>query len=247
MKRDLFIAAILWLLLTAAGLFLVLQSDPFPMSAAEEAEIIDDAFRLLLLLATPVFTFVVAGLVYGALRFRHPEDTPGEGQPIRTSGPVTWTWLAITSALAVFIIFNPGLKGLNELTANREADLVVQVEARKWAWTYIYPQYGVTVEDAEELVLPVDQRVRFEITATDILHSFWIPAFRMKFDAVPGQTNVLFVTPNEIGSFEDDFNLRVQCAELCGSGHARMRTGLRIIEGEEFDAWIAGQRQTAQQ
>lgn len=246
MKRDLVFAGLFWGLLTAVGLFLVLRIDPLPIRAAEEAEIIDDAFRLLLLLGTPVFTFVIAGLAYSVFRFRHPGDTPGEGPPIHTSRPVTWAWFAITSGLAVFIIFNPGLKGLRELRANRNADLVIQVEARKWAWTYRYPQYDLTIEDAQELILPVDRRLRFEITSTDVLHSFWIPAFRMKIDAVPGRTTILFVTPNRTGSFEQDFNLRVQCAELCGTGHARMRTGLSILEQEDFDAWIRGQGSTAQ-
>lgn len=240
MKRDFLIAAILWIVLTAAGIFLVLQTNIFPARAAEEAEIIDDAFQLLLLLGTPVFTFVIAGLVFSVIRYRQSSETPEDGQPIHTNRFVTWIWFAVTSGLAVFIVFNPGLKGIHELRSNPNADLVVEIEARKWAWNYSYPEYGVKIEEAEELVLPVDQRVRFEITSMDILHSFWIPAFRMKIDAVPGQTNVLYATPNQIGSFDDDFNVRVQCAELCGSGHPRMRTGLRILEQEEFEAWIEG-------
>lgn len=247
MKRDFLIVAILWVLLTAVGIFLVLQTNIFPARAAEEAELIDDAFQLLLLLGTPVFTFVIAGLVYSVIRYRQPGDTPEDGQPIRTNRFVTWTWFIVTSGLAIFIVFNPGLKGINELRSNRNAELVIQVEARKWAWNYTYPEYNLTFEEAEELVLPVDRRVRFEITSMDILHSFWIPAFRMKVDAVPGQTNVLYVTPNQTGSFEDEFNIRVQCAELCGTGHPRMRTGLRILEQEVFDAWVEGQISTAGQ
>jgi cytochrome c oxidase subunit 2 len=244
MKRDVLIAAILWVLLTAVGIFLVLQINIFPASAAEEAEIIDDAFQLLLLLGTPVFTFVIAGLIYSFFRYRQSGETPEDGKPIHTNRFVTWTWFAITSGLAVFIVFNPGLKGIKELRSNLNSDLVVQVEARKWAWNYTYPEYDLTFDEAQELLLPVDRRVRFEITSMDILHSFWIPAFRMKVDAVPGQTNVLYVTPNQTGSFEDEFNIRVQCAELCGTGHPRMRTGLRILEQDAFDAWIEEQTST---
>lgn len=247
MKRDLVISAILWAIMTAVGFFLVTQFDFLPVRAAEEAEVIDGAFQLLLYLGMPVFTFVIAGLVYSMIRFRNPGETPGEAQPIHTNRFVTWTWFAITSGLAVFIVFNPGIKGIKELTANQNADLVVQVEARKWAWSFTYPEYGITLEEADELVLPVDKRVRFEITSLDILHSFWIPAFRMKVDAVPGQVNHLYATPNQTGSFEDDFNIRVQCAELCGSGHPRMRTGLTILEQDEFEAWVEDQTSTANQ
>jgi cytochrome c oxidase subunit 2 len=150
--------------------------------------------------------------------------------------------LLVTAALAVFVIFNTGMMGVRELTANQNADLVVQVEARKWNWTFTYPQQGVTLTDASELVLPVNRRIRFEVTSLDVIHSFWIPAFRMKTDAVPGHTGILYATPNKTGSYEDDFNLRVQCAELCGTGHARMRASLRILTQQEFESWLADQR-----
>lgn len=241
MKRDFFFAGLLWIVLTAVGMILISRTDLFPFSAAHEADIIDDAFRFLTLLGIPVFTFVLAGLIYSVIRFRQSGETPEDGPPVRTNGPVTWTWLGVTSALAVFIIFNPGLKGIRELTANQEADLIVQVEMRKWNWAFSYPQYGITLVDAQELVLPVDRRIRFEVTSTDVIHSFWIPAFRMKVDAVPGQTNILYATPTEAGSFKDDINLRVQCAELCGTGHSRMRAGLRILESAEFEAWVVEQ------
>lgn len=242
MKRDFLFAILLWIGLTVTGMILVLRTNLFPFSGARDAVIIDDAFLFMMLLGIPVFTFVLVGLVYGVTRFRHPADVvPEDGPPIHTSRTVTWAWLGITSALAIFIIFNPGLKGIRELTANQKADLIVQVEARKWNWKFSYPQYGVTLVDGQELFLPVDQRIRFEVTSTDVIHSFWIPAFRMKVDAVPGQTNILYATPTETGSFEDDINLRVQCAELCGTGHPRMRAGVRVMEEQAFEAWIIEQ------
>lgn len=239
MKKDLTILVILWLAVTAVGEWLVLSADIFPLQAAAEAIIIDDAFQFLLVLATPVFTFVVVALVYSIVRFRaHEEDAP-HAPPIHTSRPVTVTWFVVTSALALFVIFNPGLKGLAELQNSAEPDLVVEVVAQKWEWAYSYPQYGFTIEDADELVLPVDQQIRFEITTKDIIHSFWIPAFRLKIDAVPGQTTTLKATPTKTGEYNDDSNLRVQCAELCGTGHTRMRTDVRIVEQAEFEAWVA--------
>lgn len=241
MRRDAIYGVILWLVLTAIGLFVVSRIDIFPIAAAREAETIDEAFRFLLLLGTPVFTFVVAGLLYSILRFRHSGDQPEDGPPITTNKPVTWIWMLITSALAVFVIFNPGMKGVKELTADQNEDLVVRVEAKKWSWTFTYPEQDVVLIDANELVLPVDQRVRFEVTSLDVIHSFWIPAFRMKTDAVPGHTGILYVTPNKTGTYDDDFNLRVQCAELCGTGHARMRVSLKILTQEEFASWLADQ------
>ncbi len=190
-----------------------------------------------MVLGMPVFTFVLVGLIYGILRFRADEDA-GDGPAIHTNKPIAWSWFVITSGLAIFVIINPGMKGLRELTADQHEDLVVEVTASQWQWDYAYPQYDLTVDDANELVLPADHRVKFEITSTDVIHSFWVPAFRMKIDAVPGQINEMFVTPTDIGSFQDDGAIRVQCAELCGTGHPRMRTSVRVVSEADFEAWV---------
>jgi len=92
-----------------------------------------------------------------------------------------------------------------------------------------------------EIVLPVDRRVRFEVTSTDVVHSFWVPAFRMKVDAVPGLTTTVYITPNRTGSLADDNGFRLQCAELCGFGHYVMGVPVRVVEQGEFEAWIAQQ------
>lgn len=240
MKRHWMIALLLWLVLTVGGEYLAVNVDLFPVGAAREAEIIDEAFRFLMILGVPVFTFVIAAMVYSTLAFRATEGTQA-GRTFYTSRPVTWTWLAVTSGLAIFIVFNPGLKGLRELTEDTNQDLTVLVEAEQWQWTYTYVDYGITLEDADDLVLPVDRRVMFEITSADVIHSFWVPAFRMKVDAMPGRTNVMYITPTELGSFEDDFNMRVQCAEMCGTGHPRMRTGVTVLSQGDFEAWVAEQ------
>lgn len=242
MKRDHVLLTLIWIGFTVGGIIWVQQPGLLPFSAAHEAIIIDDAFIFMMVLGMPVFTFVLVGLIYSVIRFRHTGETaPDDGPPIHTNKAVTRVWFGVTTLLAIFIIFNPGLKGIRELSVGPDADLVVQIEARKWNWKFSYPEYGVEVVDALELVLPVDQRIRFEVSSVDIIHSFWVPAFRMKVDAMPGQTNLLFATPTQTGSFSDDINLRVQCAELCGTGHARMRAGVVILEKDEFDEWILEQ------
>lgn len=239
MKKDAVYVFILWVVLTIIGELFVLNVQFFPVQGATEAEIVDDAFQLLFVLAVPVFTLVVAGLGYSVIRFRRQGDPTDDARPVHTSRPVTLSWFVITTALAVYVIFNPGLTGLAELRDNSNPDLTVEVVAKKWEWAFSYPQYDVIIEDADELVLPVNRRVKFEITSEDIIHSFWIPAFRMKIDAVPGQFTELYAMPSMIGTYDEDANFRVQCAELCGTGHARMRTGLRIVSQNEFEDWIA--------
>jgi cytochrome c oxidase subunit 2 len=72
-----------------------------------------------------------------------------------------------------------------------------------------------------------------------VVHSFWIPAFRMKIDAVPGLWTTAYVTPEDTGSTKDTSVMRLQCAEMCGFGHFAMRAGVRVVEQADFDAWVA--------
>ncbi|MBI2939261.1 MAG: cytochrome c oxidase subunit II [Chloroflexi bacterium] len=240
MRRHVVITGTLWLILTFLGELWVLGTEFNPPGYAREARTIDGAFQTLMVMGIPVFAFVIAVLAYSILRFRTRGDPTEDGPPIRGNVILTASWLAVTSALAVLVIINPGLTGMAELRHEQPADLVVKVEGGRWYWRVQYPQYNV--DTRKELVLPVDKRVRFEVTATDVVHSFWVPAFRVKIDAVPGLVTTTHATPNRLGSFEQDDGVRLQCAELCGVGHNLMRTPVRVVTQAEFDAWVAQQR-----
>lgn len=236
MNRHLAIAGILWVVFTALAFAGTTLMNPFPTVGAEEAEFSDHAFRLMTYMGSPVFGFVMAALVYSILRFRAPG--PGlDGPPIKGTGLVPRVWLVTTSTLAVVVMIYPGLTGLAELRRDRTYDLEVNVTGFRWAWVAQYPE-GFS---AQELVLPAHQRVKFNITAPagDVLHSFWVPAFRLKIDAVPGQITHLYITPTELGDGATDPAYRVQCAELCGLYHARMAMPVRVVEPDEYRAWVA--------
>lgn len=232
--------AALWLVLTVVGEALALTFGLNPLGYAREAALVDDAFRLLTVLAVPVFALVVAALGYSLVRFRSRGEPPEDGPPIRDSVPVTSVWLAVTTGLCIYVIFNPGIIGLNAIRdGGQESDLLVRVEGRQWTWRFSYPAYNIT---SSQLVLPVDKRVRFEVTSTDIIHSFWVPGFRMKIDAVPGMVTTVSVTPNRRGAFDEDSVLRVQCAELCGTLHGNMVSPVSVVVQREFEEWVAQQR-----
>ncbi|MBI4499048.1 MAG: cytochrome c oxidase subunit II [Chloroflexi bacterium] len=242
MKRDMLIAGALWGLLTLVGEVWALTTEFNPPGYAAEARLVDDAFQTMMVLGVPVFALVIAFLGYAVVRFRDRGDPPEDGPPLREHRPLIVGWLGVTTGLTVLVIINPGIVGMLELRHEHPADLVVQVEGFRWAWRVHYPEYNLTTT---ELVLPVDQRVQFDVTATDVLHSFWIPAFRVKIDAVPGLVTRTYATPTITGSFAGDDQLRVQCAELCGLAHNLMRTPVRVVAQTEFDAWVAQQRAAA--
>jgi cytochrome c oxidase subunit 2 len=237
---------VIWVVLTVLGA-LVLTLDYLPVIGAEYSEEFDGIFRLLAFMGLPVLTFVFAWVGYSFFAFR---QRTGESE-----GPAWWgrnwvpiAWLAVTASLAITVMIYPGLTGLAKLQADPRgygwgetgADLVVKVTGFRWSWAFEYPEQGITVNAVQgrELVLPVDATVRFEVNSTDVVHSFWIPAFRMKIDAIPGRTTYMVVKPVAIGSYAEDQAFRAQCAELCGLDHSKMVLPVRVVEREEFEAWV---------
>lgn len=235
-RRDLLMVGGLWLLLTVIVEALLLRFDLQPLAAAEEATEIDNTFRILMVMAAPVFTGVLAALIYSVVRFRAGDDD-GDGPPIFTNSLFARGWFAVSSLLTIAVI-GVGLAGIAAIDPDEPPDLVIEVSAEQWKWNYTYVEYGLTIENADELVLPVDLLIEFRVTSTDVVHSFWIPGFRQKIDAVPGRVTVMSSTPDVTGEFREDINFRVQCAELCGAGHARMRTRVRVLDEAAFADWV---------
>ncbi|MBN4074273.1 cytochrome c oxidase subunit II [bacterium AH-315-D21] len=237
----------IWVLLTIISEYAFLSLDIFGDAASEQGVFIDDAFILLVVLAIPVFTGVIAIIGYTMVVFRAQNGDDGEledSSPVRTHKKWVGSWFIWTTILTIVVIIHPGYTGLIELreTASDEADLTVNVTGRRWQWTYEYEGRGVQLLGKDEmLVLPNDSLIRFYVTAEDqdVVHSFWIPAFRMKIDAVPGLITTFDVNTNRIGHFNDDVNFRVQCAELCGLDHSLMFTRVEVVEPAEFEKWIA--------
>jgi cytochrome c oxidase subunit 2 len=230
-------------IISAIGIWLTLSVDLFPVAAGREARFIDDAFILLTVLAVPVFAFVLSTLIYSVLIFRSKDDPAEDGPPSRTHGKWVAFWFVWTVALVIAVIIHPGLTGLREIRAGagEEVDLVIEATGSQWLWQYKYPGQGLTT--INEVVLPVGQNVRFDVASTDVLHSAWVPALRMKIDAVPGLVTKMYVHPEVTGSFATDYNFRMQCAELCGLSHAAMFARLRVVDGDEFEAWVASKKQ----
>ncbi|MBI2774233.1 MAG: cytochrome c oxidase subunit II [Chloroflexi bacterium] len=249
MRRHVIPYVVLWMALTVIGLAVVGVTDLEPVQGSEEAVVVDDAFRFLVVLSVPVFAFVVVALGYSVVTFRVPGAPTADAPAVRETRAIPLVWLIVTSALAILLIVNPGITGMAALGlggfAERPADLVVKVEAEQWNWTVTYEGLGVTLTKATEVILPAGRRVRFDVTSTDIVHSLWIPAFRVKIDAVPGLTTSVSTTPTRTGSFEADPLYRLQCAELCGTGHARMVSRVTVLEPAAFERRMAELRQRA--
>jgi cytochrome c oxidase subunit 2 len=227
-KHPLARMLIIGVIASVIGVFICLQIDWFPTEGSTQSEKIDTLYDVLLIVSVPIFVLVMTIAIYSVFAFRAKPGEKGDGAHIHGNTRLEIVWVTIpfmiVSALAIY-----GWVVLDDIEAKKANELVVNVTGEQFTWSFEYPQEKA---QSNELVLPVDRPVDFEIHAKDVLHSFWVPAFRMKQDAVPGITTRTRVTPNREGTYE------VVCAELCGIGHATMRQEVRVVSAAEFDKWV---------
>ncbi|MEX2252864.1 MAG: cytochrome c oxidase subunit II, partial [Thermoleophilaceae bacterium] len=218
---------------SAIGIAIVLVIDWFPPAADSQAEQIDRQWDVLMIVSVPIFVLVMLVAIYSVVRFRARPGDKGDGAPIHGNTRLEVVWVTIpfliVSSLAAY-----GWVVLDDIEAKKPNELKVTVRSQQFNWSFEYPDND-KVRSAQ-LILPKDRPVDFDIESADVIHSFWVPAFRMKQDAVPGLTTHTRVTPTRLGSYE------VVCAELCGLGHSTMRQGVRVIPPAEWDRWMADER-----
>jgi cytochrome c oxidase subunit 2 len=218
------------------GVAIVLSIDWFPVNAAGAAGKIDTIYDVLLICSVPIFVLVMTVVIYSVTRFAAKPGDMRDGPPIHGNTRLEVIWVTIpflmVTALAIY-----GWVELDSIEAKQPDELVVDVTGRQFTWTFEYPGEKV---NSTALVLPKDQPVHFRIHSEDVLHSFWVPEFRLKSDAVPGMTTNIRLTPDRIGRYQ------VVCAELCGIGHAAMRQNVRVVAPGGFNSWIEDQKQAAQ-
>ena len=210
-----------------------LQIDWFPSEGAESAHKIDTLYDVLLIASVPIFVLVMTVAIYSVLKFRaRPGDTR-DGAPIHGNTRLEIFWVTVpflmVTGLAIY-----GWVTLNDLEAKQPNELNVNVTGRQFTWSFEYPDQGKVT--STELVLPKDRPVEFKIHTKDVIHSFWVPQFRLKSDAVPGMTTKIRLTPDKVGRYQ------VVCAELCGLGHSTMRNPVRVVPAAAFDAWVKKQK-----
>jgi cytochrome c oxidase subunit II len=218
------------------GVAICLKIDWFPVNAAGDAAQIDTVYDVLLICSVPIFVLVMTVAIYSVVRFRAKPGDMRDGPPIHGNTRLEVIWVTIpflmVTALAIY-----GWIVLDDIEAKQPNELVVHVTGRQFTWSFQYPQEKVS---SNTLVLPKDRPVNFRINSEDVIHSFWVPEFRLKSDAVPGLTTKIRLTPDRIGRYQ------VVCAELCGLGHAAMRQNVRVVAPGEFDSFIEQQKQAAQ-
>jgi cytochrome c oxidase subunit 2 len=211
------------------GCVIVLLMDWFPTPADTAASKIDTLYDVLLMFSVPIFVLVMTVAIYSVVKFRARPGDMGDGAPIHGNTRLEVFWVLvpflIVTGLSIY-----GWITLNDIEAKKPNTMIVNVTAQQFEWHFQYPGEGGVKSDT--LVLPKDRPVEFRLHTLDVIHSFWVPEFRLKSDTVPGLSTHIRVTPNRLGHWQ------VVCAELCGLGHATMRAAVSVVPTAAFSAWV---------
>jgi cytochrome c oxidase subunit 2 len=176
-----------------------------------------------------LFALIMVFMIYSVFVFRRKDgdETDGPHTHGNTALEIGWT------IVPTFIVVGFGVWGavtLNDITSPKPGEMTVQATGKQWVWSFSYPeQNGI---GSAELVLPVNRTIVMEMEAVDVLHSFWVPEFRVKQDLVPGRKTNLRFTPTETGEYA------LRCAEICGLNHTQMVATVRVLDEAGFQAWV---------
>jgi cytochrome c oxidase subunit 2 len=233
-----------------------------PVGVTTTSREVYELHMLILWVCVVIGVGVYAAMITAIVKFRrskHPEPAK-----FTHNSTIEVIWTVIPAAILVAMAV-PAAEGVIRMEDTRNSDLTIKVTGYQWRWHYDYIDEGVqffstldresnaarrtgsgidpnTVEDYllnvdNDLVVPVDTKVRLLVTAADVLHAWWVPEFAVKKDAIPGFINEAWFTADTIGTY------RGQCAELCGMDHGFMPIVVRVVSREEYDAWLGSQRQ----
>ena len=236
MRRGAIVRVVTIGLLAAAVATAVALFIPWlPADESKEGGRIDFVFWFVVAICIGVFGVVAAVTIYSVINFRVRPDDDSDGPPIHghTGLEIAWTAIPTVLVTVIAILSAVALAENGKLKSNR---LVVEVTAQQFAWHFKYPQYGGFQTD--ELRLAEGRQVELRLRSLDVIHSFWVPEFRQKQDAVPGIVTQLEITPTKAGKTRT-----LVCTELCGLGHALMRAPVIVMKKAQFDEWARSQQQ----
>jgi cytochrome c oxidase subunit II len=202
-----------------------------PTSASEEMDRIEFTFWFTTVICIAVFSIVAAAIIYSVLKFRAQPDDDSDGPPIHGHTGLEIVWTAIPAVLVTAISVVSAIVLAKNEDAGASAIPIV-VTGQQFAWKFEYPGDPAVVTG--ELVLPLNESVKLTLTSRDVIHSFWVPEFGQKSDAVPGIETTLVITPTKVGEYT------LVCTELCGLGHSTMRAPVRVVERAAYDEFLAG-------
>jgi cytochrome c oxidase subunit 2 len=233
--RHFIVAGLLVIILTVGSILLLTNIRLLPEAASLQAIPIDNLFQFDFIAIAVLFSLIVGLMVYSIVVFRRRKNDMSDGPHIEGNTKLEVVWTLVPLGFVLFLAYF-GSAALGKTQAADPKPLRVDVVGSQWSWRFDYPDYGIISTD---MMLPVDKQALLTLSSTDVIHSFWVPEFRVKQDALPGDDfeRELRVTPNLIGDY------KVRCAELCGKLHYDMLAPVKVVSQKDFDAWVLSQTQ----
>ena len=209
---------------------LMLQVDWFGPEGSTAAPTIDRMLDITIVVSAFIFSIVCVALGYAIIKWRAKPGDESDGLPIHGNTKLEIIWTLIPTVIVLFLGAY-SWQVLNDIEDKNPDAMVVNVYSQQFAWTFGYPESGNKWSEGE-LHVPVNQQVDFQLNAQDVIHSFWVPEWRIKKDNVPGITTDALVTPDKIGTYQ------LICTELCGYGHTTMRAKVVVEPRADYDKWV---------
>ena len=181
-------------------------------------------------LSIAIFVLVVGVMFYFMYKYSSKRASRQDIQNIEHNTPLEITW-TLTPTILLAVMFYYGYTDYSNLRNTKEFDEEYSVVAKMWDWDFKYENGVIT----DTLYVPVGKTLKFNITSLDVLHSFYLPAFRIKEDVVPGRTGFVVITPLKTGIYD------IACAEYCGVNHWNMYKKFVVLEQDEYYAWVESQ------
>jgi cytochrome c oxidase subunit II len=228
--RNPYFQVLIWALGIGSALTAIVLTVPWlPQQSSTAAHPVDTLYEVLAVASCYIFALVVSILLVSVINFRRRHNDLSDGEPIHGNSTLEAVWTAIPALLMVGTAIYSGLV-LADIEQTKANTQEVKITGQQFAWTFDYPAQKFK---AGELHLVKGTPYHFKLQAKDVIHSFWVPQFRMKKDAVPGLTTDIRVTPTRFGKYT------LICTELCGLGHATMRAPIVVEDQAAFDKWAA--------
>jgi cytochrome c oxidase subunit 2 len=240
-QRSLIVTLIAALIATAIGIVLSFVIHWFPVQASTQAHNTDRLYHVLVIASIPIFVVVVTVILYCVWQFRmKPGEELKDGPPIHGNTRLEVVWTTIPAIILLGLV-SYSFVILHDNEKKPAHEIQVGVTGQQFEWSFQYPPSvtGGAPLESDQLYLPEGESVRFGLLSKDVIHAFWIPAFRLQEDVVPGITVHYLATPDRIGSYP------IVCNLLCGLGHSTMRSTVHVLSRSDFEAWLKSREATA--
>jgi cytochrome c oxidase subunit 2 len=228
--------AVIGVIAIAIGIPIALSIPWFPTDGSFQSHNMRTLYDVLLIVSVPIFVLVETVVLYSVWKFRmKPGEEEKDGPPIHGNTRLEVVWTALPAILLVSLA-TYAYSVLRSDEKNHPGAMVVNVTERQFGFEFSYPQPSGKQIVTAGLYLPNGQPVVFKLRSLDVIHSFFVPEFAEKIDAVPGITTTLRVTPTRVGTYA------AECTELCGAGHGLMRASVHVVSPTAFKTWMSSQK-----